>query len=57
MCEKSAENYDKLNQFIEFRPATKYPRTPGYRPPPEENPYNAWLVKPQHHSNIMYANN
>ena len=23
----------------------KYPRTPGYRPDPEDNPYNAWYYK------------
>ena len=26
-------------------PAVKYPRTPGYRPSPDENPRNAWNRK------------
>src|SRR4030095_8107689 len=26
-------------------PPVKYPRTPGYRPGPEENKHNAWYVK------------
>src|SRR5262249_61772708 len=26
-------------------PPVKYPRTPGYRPAPEENPRNAWYRK------------
>src|SRR5262249_25617597 len=26
-------------------PRVKYPRTPGYRPAPEENKYNAWYYK------------
>lgn len=26
-------------------PAVRYPRTPGVRPPPEENPLGAWYVK------------
>ncbi|WP_420623973.1 amidase [Candidatus Poriferisodalis sp.] len=34
--------YSRLRELPEVRPDVKYPRTPGYRPPPEENPYNAW---------------
>ena len=26
-------------------PPLKYPRSPGYKPTPEENPFNAWAVK------------
>ncbi|AKD43454.1 Amidase BbdA (plasmid) [Aminobacter sp. MSH1] len=32
----------RLEELQEFRPPVKYPRTPGYRPSAEENPYNAW---------------
>ena len=38
-------SYRRLDEFAEAKPPVKYPRTPGYRPPPEENPYNAWYVK------------
>ncbi|WP_320203194.1 amidase [Agrobacterium rosae] len=34
-----------LEAIPEFRPEVKYPRTPGYRPDAEENPYNAWYYK------------
>lgn len=32
----------KLEEMPEFRLPVKYPRTPGYRPTAEDNPYNAW---------------
>lgn len=41
----SIRAYRKIEEFAEFRPPVKYPRTPGYRPSPEENPYNAWYWK------------
>ena len=31
-----------VDDMPEERPAVRYPRTPGYRPHPDENPYNAW---------------
>ena len=31
-----------IDDMPEERPAVRYPRTPGYRPHPDENPYNAW---------------
>ena len=34
--------YRHLDELPEFKPPVKYPRTPGYRPRPEDNPYNAW---------------
>ena len=37
--------YRRLDQLPDYLPPVKYPRTPGYRPDPAENPYNAWLVK------------
>ena len=33
---------DRLDQLAEPKPRVEVPRTPGYRPPPEENPLNAW---------------
>src|SRR6201986_3804630 len=37
--------YDLVDQMPDDIPVVKYPRTPGYRPGPEENPLNAWYVK------------
>src|SRR5580692_1649429 len=37
--------YDIVDQMADEIPVVKYPRTPGYRPSPEENPLNAWYVK------------
>jgi amidase len=37
--------YDLVDQMPDEVPVVKYPRTPGYRPSPEENPHNAWYVK------------
>jgi len=34
--------YRRIGKLPEPKPEVKYPRTPGYRPPPEENPLNAW---------------
>ena len=31
-----------IDDMPEERPAVAYPRTSGYRPHPDENPYNAW---------------
>lgn len=37
--------YNVVATMPDELPPVKYPRTPGYRPAPEENPYNAWYVK------------
>ena len=37
--------YQLVDTMPDNLPAVKYPRTPGYRPPASENPYNAWYVK------------
>ncbi len=39
------DRYDALDLMPDEIPAVKYPRTPGYRPGPEENPHNAWYWK------------
>jgi amidase len=39
------DDYDTVDEMIEQLPPVKYPRTPGVRPQPEDNPYNAWAVK------------
>jgi amidase len=35
-------SYARLDQLAEPKLPVKYPRAPGYRPPPAENPLNAW---------------
>ncbi|MGK9170691.1 amidase [Inquilinus limosus] len=37
--------YDVVDALPDEVPAVKYPRTPGYRPGPAENPLNAWYWK------------
>ena len=34
--------YQALDRLAEPRPSVAWPRTPGHRPGPGENPYNAW---------------
>ncbi|WCK55646.1 amidase [Aneurinibacillus sp. Ricciae_BoGa-3] len=45
MMKAPLESYNRLNQLVEPSLPVKYPRTPGYRPSIEENPYNAWYRK------------
>src|ERR1700719_4962053 len=37
--------YNTIAAMPDEVPRVKYPRTPGYRPGPEENKYNAWYYK------------
>jgi len=39
------EAYNIIDAMPDNLPSVKYPRTPGYQPRAEENPYNAWYVK------------
>lgn len=39
------EAYNLIDRMPDELPEVKYPRTPGRRPAPEENPYGAWYVK------------
>ena len=41
----SIASYARLDELPEPKLPVKYPRGPGYRPPAEENPYNAWYWK------------
>lgn len=38
-------SYWRADELVEPSLPVKYPRDPGYRPPPEENAYNAWYWK------------
>ncbi|TQS72257.1 amidase [Rhodobacteraceae bacterium] len=37
-------DYTIVDHLVEDLPEVRYPRTPGHRPAPEDNPYNAWYV-------------
>jgi amidase len=39
------EAYRQVDTMPDNLPVVKYPRTPGFRPPRSDNPYNAWYVK------------
>jgi amidase len=45
VMEGTLQAYDRLTQLPDNLPPVRYPRTPGYRPAPSENPLNAWAVK------------
>jgi len=42
LIEGSLASYRRVDELPEPHPEVNYPRTPGYRPAPEENPLNAW---------------
>ena len=41
----SVAAYNVVDAMPDNLPRVKYPRTPGYRPPADENKHNAWYVK------------
>jgi amidase len=41
----SIASYDRLDELTEPKLPVKYPRSAGYRPGKEENPWNAWYWK------------
>ncbi len=45
VMEPYIQGYDLLNTKPDYLPQVRYPRTPGYPPPAEENPLNAWYYK------------
>jgi amidase len=45
LMKPSIDGYNVVDALPDNLPAVKYPRTPGIRPQPEENPRNAWYVK------------
>ena len=42
LIEATLPSLRRLDQLPEPRPPVRYPRTPGWRPGPDENPLNAW---------------
>jgi amidase len=45
LMQSYVDAYNAVGAMPDEVPAVKYPRTPGYRPGPEENPRNAWYRK------------
>jgi amidase len=45
LMQSSVDAYNLVGAMPDEVPPVKYPRTPGYRPSPEENPRNAWYRK------------
>jgi len=45
LLQPNFDAYDLVDAMPDFVPAVSYPRTPGYRPGPEENKFGAWYVK------------
>ena len=45
LMKPSIEGYNVVDRLPDNLPPVKYPRTPGYRPAPEENAHNAWYYK------------
>ena len=45
LFQENVDAYNVVDAMPDHLPLVKYPRTPGYQPKDEENPYNAWYVK------------
>ena len=45
IMEGTFQAYDRLTQLPDNLPPVRYPRTPGIKPSPSDNPLNAWAVK------------
>ena len=42
VMEGTMQAYDRVEQLPDDLPEVRYPRTPGTRPAPTENPLDAW---------------
>jgi amidase len=45
LAQGQIDAYNLVDRLPDNLPPVVYPRTPGVRPPPEDNPFNAWYVK------------
>lgn len=45
IMEPYIQSYDRLDALPDYLPEVRYPRSPGHRPSPAENPMNAWYYK------------
>ena len=44
VLEGTMQAYDRVDALPDYLPEVRYPRTPGTRPSPGENPLGAWIV-------------
>lgn len=44
-CQAFVPGFRLIDRLPDETPPVKYPRTPGYRPDPADNPLNAWYVR------------
>lgn len=52
VMEGNLQVYDRVNTAPDNLPVVRYPRSPGYRPGPSENPLNAWYYKTEVHGAV-----
>ena len=52
VMEGNMQTYDRVNAAPDNLPVVRYPRSPGYRPGPSENPLNAWYYKTEVHGAV-----
>ena len=52
IMEGTFQSYDRLTQLPDNLPPVRYPRTPGIKPSPADNPLNAWAVKSEVHGAV-----
>ena len=45
LLQGAVKSYRRIDELVEYRPPVKYPRGPGQRPAPEDNPCNGWYWK------------
>jgi amidase len=45
LMKANVDAYNVVDRLPNHLPQVKYPRTPGYRPAPEDNKHNAWYYK------------
>ncbi|WP_330628220.1 amidase (plasmid) [Thioclava litoralis] len=45
LLEGVAADYAMVDALTDTPPAPRFPRLPGQRPAPEDNPYNAWAIR------------
>jgi amidase len=49
LMQDPVDAYNLIEQMPDELPSVNYPRTPGYAPSPQDNPYNAWYYRSEIH--------
>lgn len=52
VMEGDIQTHDRVSAAPDDLPVARYPRSPGYRPGPSENPQNAWYCKTEVHGAV-----